>query len=147
MYKFTAKSRENLLTVHPFLRAVLESVITMYDFSILEGLRDKETQNKYYEQNKTQLKYPNSKHNRSLLLDSDTISDAVDIAPYPIDWNDLNRFYYLAGLMKGTFARLRNTILIPGDIELVWGGDWDNDNDFSDNSFNDLVHYELRRKE
>jgi len=24
-------------------------------------------------------------------------SDAVDVAPYPIDWNDKERFYYFAG--------------------------------------------------
>jgi peptidoglycan L-alanyl-D-glutamate endopeptidase CwlK len=28
-----------------------------------------------------------------------------------------------------------------------WGGDWDMDNDLSDNTFNDLVHFELYKPE
>ena len=28
-------------------------------------------------------------------------------------------------------------------IPLRWGGDWDGDNNFKDNRFDDLVHFEL----
>ena len=30
------------------------------------------------------------------------------------------------------------------DIEIRWGGDWDGDNEFTDQSFDDLVHFETR---
>jgi hypothetical protein len=29
-------------------------------------------------------------------------------------------------------------------IGLRWGGDWDSDKDFSDQNFDDLVHWELK---
>ena len=31
-------------------------------------------------------------------------------------------------------------------IDLIWGGDWDGDTDLNDNNFDDLVHFELKRK-
>ena len=40
------------------------------------------------------MQYPNSKHNK-------LPSKAVDVAPYPIDWNDPDRFYHFAGYVRG----------------------------------------------
>lgn len=110
------------------LQLILNEAIKIYDFTILEGRRDMLTQNKLYQEGKSKLRYPESKHN------SDP-SKAVDIAPYPIRWDDLPRFYYLAGIIKA-IAHTRG-------IAIRWGGDWDSDGDFRDNRFNDLVHFEL----
>ncbi len=60
---------------------------------------------------------------------------AVDIAPYPIDWKDHKRFYYLAGIVKGVASQM--------GIKVRWGGDWDSDNDLNDQSFMDLGHFEI----
>ena len=60
---------------------------------------------------------------------------ALDVCPYPIDWNDKDRFYNFAGLVKG--------IAISMDIKIRWGGDWDGDNDLKDQTFFDLPHFEL----
>ena len=48
---------------------------------------------------------------------------------------DLNQFYYFAGIVIATARDL--------DIVLRWGGDWDRDHDLSDQSFDDLVHFEV----
>jgi hypothetical protein len=39
---------------------------------------------------------------------------------------------------------LHNIGLMQYDIR--WGGDWDRDNDFSDQKLNDLCHFELIKK-
>ena len=64
-----------------------------------------------------------------------TPSMAVDVAPCPIDWEDTKRFYHFGGYVKAWAHAL--------DIKIIWGGDWDSDNDFRDQRFHDLVHFEL----
>ena len=57
------------------------------------------------------MKRPKNKHN----AEEPELSKAVDVAPYPIDWNDKERFYYFAGVVMG--------IAIQMGIPLRWGGD------------------------
>lgn len=131
MPKFSKKSLEKLSQCDERLQLVLNEAIKYYDFTILEGHRGKELQNMYYEQGKSKLKYPKSKHNSFPSI-------AVDIAPYPIDWNDRERFYFMAGVVKG----IANSM----GIKLRWGGDWDQDHDFKDQTFFDLPHFEISTK-
>lgn len=128
MPKFGAKSIERLDTCHRDLVAVCERVIEVYDFTVLEGHRLTERQDELFRQGKSKLKGGESKHNTFP-------SRAVDIAPYPIDWNDTKRFYLLAGMMFQAAHEL--------GIRLRWGGDWDGDWDHKDQSFFDLPHFEL----
>jgi peptidoglycan L-alanyl-D-glutamate endopeptidase CwlK len=109
--------------VHPALIDVLEEAIKYYDFSVLEGLRSDERQKVLYDTGKSQTL--NSKH----LRQSDGYSHAVDIAPYPIDWEDTDRFTHLAYLIKGIAA--------SKGISIGWGGDW--------RSLVDCPHFELRK--
>jgi peptidoglycan L-alanyl-D-glutamate endopeptidase CwlK len=134
MYKFSEHSKQELNTIHPDLRAVCEVVIETFDFTVLEGHRSRQRQNRLYKQGKSQLQYPESKHNSQP-------SRAVDLAPYPIDWTAERRFYHVSGHMKMAAHMLRER----GEIshELRWGGDWDSDHRFDDNQFDDLPHYEL----
>lgn len=60
---------------------------------------------------------------------------AVDVAPYPIKWNDYLRFYAFAGFVLGTATEM--------GIKIRSGMDWDSDREFNDQSFHDLPHYEL----
>jgi len=103
------------------------------DFSVLEGHRDKETQNRYYEKGTSKIKWPDGKHNK-------LPSRAMDLAPYPIDWSNrpkaIARFYLLAGVILAVADEL--------GIGLRWGGDWDGDWDLFDQEFDDLGHFELR---
>ena len=128
MPNFGKTSTERLATCHPKLQELFNEVVKGYDCSILQGIRGKDEQNEFYRTGRSKVQYPNSKHNPSPSL-------AVDVAPYPIDWNNTNRFYHFAGYVNGVAAQL--------GLEIRWGGDWDSDKNFSDQTFNDLPHFEL----
>lgn len=122
------------------LQAVVVSVSRNYRLTVVEGRRGKERQNAFFYEGTSQLKYPASKHNREP-------SHAVDIAPLTvgrdIDWDDRERFCVLAGRMMQAFDMLQQRGAISPHWKLRWGGDWDEDDDLRDNSFDDLVHFEL----
>ena len=99
------------------------------DITVLEGYRSREKQNKAFSEGRSKLQYPNSKHNQ-------TPSLAVDIAPYPIDWNDRERFAYMGGLAKGIGATM--------GINVRWGGDWNSDGRIKDHKFQDMPHIEIK---
>ena len=129
MPKFSDRSLHRLTTCHTDIRRVLHKAIERGpDFTILCGHRDQEEQDKAFAEGKSQLRYPRSKHNKLPSL-------AVDIAPYPIDWNDLNRFRFLAGYVLGIAAGM--------DVGLRWGGDWDRDYEEKDERFRDMPHFEI----
>lgn len=139
-YSFGFSSMTRKLTCHKDLQLILDQAIKVFDFSILEGSRDLETQKFYYKTGRSKLDgvTERSKHQTSK---EHPYSLAADIAPYPIDFEDRERFFFLAGVMKG----VANKFLEDGKIShrLRWGGDWNNNNDFNDQDFNDLVHFEL----
>ncbi|MCP4482089.1 MAG: M15 family metallopeptidase [bacterium] len=123
MPKFSKKSKEKLKECHPYLQIILSKAIEIMDFTIICGHRGKELQNEAFKNGKSKLKYPKSKHNGKPSL-------AVDIAPYPIDWNDKYRFEMLAMLI------LKIAQETPmGKYKIQWGGHW--------YKFKDLPHFEL----
>ncbi len=128
MPNFSNRSKRRLAQCDDRLQEILNKAIELVDFSILEGHRDEEKQNRMVAEGKSQLSWPNSRHNKNPSL-------AVDIAPYPIDWDDIRRFDRLSGVISG--------IAWTKGIEIRWGGDWDRDWDLQDNRFNDLPHFEL----
>lgn len=120
MFYFSKRSESRLETIHPDLQTILRTVIQDYDFSILCGYRGEREQNHLFNTGKSLLRFPKSNHNTKP-------SRAVDVAPYPIDWEDLNRFHELAGRILEV-ANLLN-------IGLTWGGHW--------KTFPDYSHFEL----
>ena len=130
MPKFGNTSKRRLATCDEDLQELFQEVVKFFDCSILEGHRGEETQNKYFDEGKSQVKWPDGKHNSSP-------STALDAAPYPIDWDDTDRFYYFAGFVKGVAFNI--------GIPIRWGGDWDDDTDVKETKFKDLVHFELMR--
>ena len=128
MPKFGRTSRKRLKTCDEDLIFLFEEVVKYFDCSIIEGHRGKRLQNKYFKEGKSQLKYPDGNHNKKP-------SSAVDVVPYPIDFNDRERMTYFAGFVKGV-------ALILG-IPIRWGGDWNGNTDLKDNNFDDLPHFEL----
>jgi hypothetical protein len=128
MPNFSNRSKTKLKEADLRLQKILEKAIEIVDFTVLTGHRGKEEQNKAYEGGFSKLRYPKSKHNSNPSL-------AVDITPFPIDFKNTRAFYYLAGVVKAIAYNM--------NIQVTWGGDWDGDDDFRDNKFNDLVHYEL----
>ena len=137
MPRFSANSRSRLNSCHPDLQAVFREVIADFDCTVLCGFRGEAEQNRLYEAGKTQVRYPDSNHNKSP-------SEAADVAPYPIDWTGRERFHLFAGYVLGTADRLYEEGRIGH--RLRWGGDWDGDFEISDNKFDDLVHFELVRE-
>lgn len=125
---FSKRSQDRLITCDKRIQLMCNEIIPYFDFTILEGHRTRATHLRYIARGATRVKYEKSKH-------STNPSQAIDIAPYPIDWNDTKRFFYLAGMMKAIAQR--------EGFPLRWGGDWDGDNVFTDQRFNDYVHFEL----
>ena len=129
MPKFGRKSRERLSTWDSKLQKVFNEVIKHVDCSVLEGHREKDRQNKLYEEGKTKVKYPNGRHNRQP-------SSAVDVTPYPVDWEDRERQTLFAGFVIGVASQM--------GLNIRWGGDWDQDFQVVDNRFDDFPHFELK---
>ena len=128
MPQFGSVSRSRLETAHPLLQHLFEQVVEVYDCSVLCGHRDKEDQEQAVREGRSKVHWPDGNHNAYP-------SNAVDVAPYPIDWNNTIRFYHFAGFVQGMARHL--------GIGIRWGGDWDRDYDLNDQSFNDLVHFEI----
>jgi len=120
MPSFGKSSRARLDTCDPRLQEIMDEAIKQIDFSVLCGYRSETEQNQAFASGNSKLKYPQSKHNSMP-------SKAVDIAPWPIDWNDLGRFRKLAETVK--------SIAAERGIDIEWGGDW--------TSFQDMPHFEL----
>ena len=128
MYKFGKSSRARLETCHPDIQEILEEAIKVVDFSVLCGTRGEQEQSDLYHKGMSKVQYPNSKHNS-------VPSMAVDIAPYPIDWNNTERFTHLIGIVRG--------IALMKGIKIRCGIDWDCDGDITDHNFMDYPHFEL----
>ena len=120
-YKLGIRSLQNLSGVHPDLVAVVKLAIsiTEQDFTVIEGIRNINRQRELYKAGKSTTM--NSRH---------ITGHAVDMVPWPVDWNDLERFEVMSEAMKTAAEEL--------DIPIVWGGDW--------KSFYDAPHFELDRK-
>jgi peptidoglycan L-alanyl-D-glutamate endopeptidase CwlK len=132
MPHFGDGSKLKLDTCHPNLVRVANVAIVQYDFKVIYGHRGKTVQNQLYRERRSKVKFPDSKHNIYP-------SEAIDIAPWPIDWNDEKRFYYLAGLFKGIAKTM--------GIHLIWGGDWNDNNIFKrepGDVLDDLGHFQLK---
>ena len=128
MPRFSTKSLSRLSTCDKRLQEIFNEVIKTVDCSILEGYRGKAIQNELFKENKTKVRYPNGRHNHNP-------SRAVDVCPYPVDWDDRERFHLFAGFVLG-IAKSMN-------IALRWGGDWNMNWEVDDNKFDDFPHFEL----
>lgn len=154
-YSLGTESRQKLATVDPRLRAVVERAIqiTTQDFKVLEGVRSQKRQYELYAQGRTlaQLRAAgvpatilakpgerivtwtlNSRH----FPDSKTgLSRAVDLVPFPVDWNDLKKFDAISRAMLQAAKEL--------NTPLRWGADWDQDGKPREKGESDSPHFEL----
>ena len=128
MPRFGKTSKKRLYTCDEDLIFLFEEVVKYFDCSVLEGHRGKRLQNKYFDEGKSKLRYPDGNHNKKP-------SFAVDVVPYPINWEDRERMTYFGGFVKGVAAIL--------GVSIRWGGDWNNNTQLKDNNFDDLPHFEL----
>ena len=126
MPKFSTKSTKILNSCDEDLIAIFNEAIRYIDFSVIEGHRTVKRQKQLKAAGLS--KTMSSKHLQMP-------SKAIDIAPYPINFDDRERIVYFAGIIKG--------IAFSKGIPLTWGGDWNNDTEVYDNQFDDLLHFEL----
>jgi len=135
---FGRKSRERLNTCHADLVTLFTAVAEEIDCSVICGHRNEADQERAFDSGHSKVHFPHGKHNSNP-------STAIDVAPYPIVWNDLPRFYWFAGWVLAKAEILRNVGEITHKIR--WGGNWNGIKkgriDFKDNKFDDLPHFEL----
>ena len=128
MSQLGPKSVERLAECDERLQRVFNEVIKNYDCTVICGHRSKEDQDEAVRTGKSKLKFPDSKHNL-------VPSRAADVVPFPIDWNDKIRFYHFIGYVLGVADTM--------GIKLRSGSDWNKNNNFKDEHFMDLPHFEL----
>ena len=128
MPSFGPASEARLQTCDPRIQRVLREAIKFYDFTVLCGHRTEAEQNKALAEKKSTKSFPNSVHNS-------LPSRGVDIAPHPIDWNDLARFALLVGFVIGLGKGM--------GINLRSGLDWDDDGNIKEHTLIDGPHLEL----
>ena len=141
MFRLSERSLKILSECDKDLQKIVFELLKTYDITVVHngGHRNKTLQDNLFKMGASKVEFPNSKHNKKP-------SQAMDIAPFPLDWGNrtdaakhnqiaIRRFYYMAGKV--------DEIARNFGISVRWGGDWDQDNDFFDQRFNDLVHFEL----
>ena len=130
MPKFGKRSRSRLKGVDAKLVNVLNEVVKYFDITIIEGLRSQERQDHLVAEGLSKTKF--GKHVQG---------KAVDVCPYPIDWDSRDDFHYLGGFVLAVASQM--------GVKVRWGGDWNASSLYKgqrttkDNKFDDLVHFEL----
>lgn len=131
-----SNSTRVLVTLDPRLQEWVTRVRDeVTDISLLAGYRSEEVQNQLYDSGMSKLRYPRSKHNTYPSL-------AVDLQPYPRPSKE-TKLWGALGYIAGRGEWIANDM----GIVLRWGGDWDMDGDLTNQSFDDLFHWEIYNAE
>ena len=128
MPSFSEASARRLAQCDPRLPRLFNEAVKHFDCTVITGHRGKAEQEEMVRTGRSKVHWPDGKHNTVPSL-------AADVAPYPIDWEDRERFTLFAGFVKG--------LAVSMGIKIRWGGDWDGDTEVLDNGFDDLPHFEL----
>jgi peptidoglycan L-alanyl-D-glutamate endopeptidase CwlK len=151
-------SRGRLATVEAPLQRVVERAIqlTKVDFMVLEGARSQRRQYELYAQGRTVAELRRAgvpldvlaqpgKQKVTWTLRSNHFPDpktglgkAVDLCPFPVDWNDTSKFNEISRAMEAAAKEL--------GVDIVWGADWDDDGKPRERGESDSPHFELKRK-
>ncbi len=141
-FKLSERSLKSLEGVNHNLVKVVERAIelTEQDFLVLEGVRSKEQCYINYGKGRTAAqcsakgvptKYAQPSLSKVTWLNNPLASkhvtgNAVDLVPYPINWNTISKFTTISKAMKQAAKEL--------GVDLEWGGDW---------TKKDYPHFEL----
>jgi peptidoglycan L-alanyl-D-glutamate endopeptidase CwlK len=114
-YSLGARSRANLVGVHPdLLRTVQRAIgITSQDFAVHDGVRTPAEQREFVHRGVSRTM--NSRH----LVHADGFGHAVDLVPFingQLRW-EWEPIYAIAAAMRQAAA--------ASDVRLTWGGVWD----------------------
>lgn len=158
MITLGTKSLSRLEGVHPNLVAVVKRAAELappeLDFTVLEGVRSREQMMinygkgrtpaqlatkgvpaKYAQPGEKKVTWLNDPFNSNHRVQDDGFGHAVDLAPWPIDWNDSKRFEQLRDLMF-LAAKERG-------VPIRWGRDWNNNGRYEEKGETDGPHFEL----
>lgn len=129
MYYLGKTSRRRRDTCTPRIITFCDELIKIVDYTVLCGHRGEVAQNKAYNNipRRSSKRWPNSLHNRYP-------SPAIDLSPWPVDWEDRERFAYFAGYAMRTAQVL--------GIKMIWGADWDSDFNIQEHRLIDMPHFE-----
>ena len=150
-YKLSERSLKSLEGVDPDLVKIVKRAIeiTEQDFIVIEGLRTKEQMMINYGKGRTVAQlavhgipasYAKPKEAKVTWLNNPFASNhakgkAVDIVPYPVDWNDVKKLDKIA---KAMFASAKEF-----GVSIRWGADWDNDGNYREKGETDSPHFEI----
>jgi peptidoglycan LD-endopeptidase CwlK len=126
---------ERFVGVDPRLVSIARAVGQYQHFAVIFGVRDQASQMQAFAERRSKLQWPESKHN--ICPPERDCAEAIDLAPWPINFSNERAFIFLAGSFLQE-AR-RQGVLIR------WGGDWSLDGigDAKDDRFQDLGHFEI----
>lgn len=155
-YRLGTQSRERLKGVHPQLVRVVERAIEIskQDFLVLEGVRTPQRQRQLYGQGRSRQELAKAGVDVTLskpslpvvtwtlksnhFVKSDGLGHAVDLAPYPVDWEGPTRFPKFDAISRAMFAAATEL-----GVGLRWGADWDQDGKPRERGESDSPHFEL----
>ena len=135
MPHFSKSSLKKLETCDPELQTLFNYVIKFFDCTVVCGERGREAQDQAFQNGFSTKQYPNSKHNSSP-------SEAVDVVPYPIEWENTDRMRYFIGFVKGIAQMLYDYGAM--EKEITTGIDWDNDTILKDQRLKDCPHFQIK---
>ena len=123
-YKWGKKSKDLLATCDKRLQDMANMMLARseFDLTVTDGYRGEEDQNWAYVNGKSKAKFGQSKHNYFP-------SKAIDICPYPINWDTKDVRWQEMAL---------NAMWCAGKLgfEITWGGSF--------KTFKDMPHFELK---
>jgi peptidoglycan L-alanyl-D-glutamate endopeptidase CwlK len=116
---------ERLQQVDQRLVSLLYQVAQDHDILVIQGARPYAEELADEQKHASELKNPwDSKH---VIGAERVVAEAADVAPYPLNWNDVPAFETLGAAVKSTAQQV--------GLVIVWGGDWKTLKDYS--------HYEM----
>ena len=150
-YNLSQRSLDRLKGVDERLQRVVKRAIqlTKQDFMVLEGVRTKQQCMINYGKGRTAAQcvakgvpaqYANPRAAKVTWLNDPFASKhvsgkAVDLVPYPVDWNDLKKFDAIAQAMLQAAKEL--------GVPVRWGADWDGDGKPRERGESDSPHFEI----
>lgn len=140
-FRLGAQSLARLKGVHPQLVRVVQRAIEIskVDFMVLEGVRTPQRQRELYAQGRTK---PGQIVTWTLtsnhFVKSDGFGHAVDLVPWPVDWEGPTRFPKFDEISRAMFAAAAEL-----GVKIRWGADWDRDGKPRERGETDSPHFEL----
>ena len=150
-YNLSQRSLDRLVGVDERLQRVVKRAIELskQDFMVLEGVRTRQQCMTNYGKGRTiaqcvakdvPAQYANPNAAKVTWLNDPFASKhvtgkAVDLVPYPVDWNDLKKFDAIAKAMLQAAKEL--------GVVVRWGADWDGDGKPRERGESDSPHFEV----